>query len=129
MPLTFPSRPSLDWLRKTTRQQLKELRAVRPNIKLATVQYALARDYGFPSWRSLKAHVEQLQSDPASRLSCSFCGRPQHEVRALIEGGCRNRAASACVFICDECIAFSAQIISDVVGRPKTTTGCRNARS
>jgi ATP-dependent protease Clp ATPase subunit len=48
--------------------------------------------------------------------SCSFCGKSQHEVRALVEGGCSTRAASACVFICDECISFSAQIIADAVG-------------
>jgi ATP-dependent protease Clp ATPase subunit len=55
-------------------------------------------------------------SPTAAPLSCSFCGKSQHEVRALIEGGCSNRATSVCVFICDECVSFSAQIIADTVG-------------
>ena len=40
-------------------------------------------------------------------------GRITLEVRTLIEGGCRNPALSRCVFICDECIAFSTQVIAD----------------
>jgi hypothetical protein len=85
-------------------------------VKLAAVQLALARDYGFSSWRSLKDHVEHLQSDPAAvQLACSFCGKSQHEVRTLIEGGCRRPATSPCVFICDECVTLCAQINADTV--------------
>jgi hypothetical protein len=47
------------------------------------------------------------------QVFCSFCGKSQNEVRRLIEGGCRNPALSQCVFICDECVAFSAQVIAD----------------
>src|SRR5262249_16787528 len=36
-----------------------------PQAKLAGVQLALAREYGFASWRRLKAHVGQI--DPARR--------------------------------------------------------------
>lgn len=50
------------------------------------------------------------------QIFCSFCDKPQHKVRSLIEGGCRNPALSQCVFICDECVAFSAQVIADTVG-------------
>jgi ATP-dependent protease Clp ATPase subunit len=56
------------------------------------------------------------QTTTAEQMSCSFCGKSQLEVRALIEGGCSNRATTACVFICDECVALSAQIIADTVG-------------
>jgi ATP-dependent protease Clp ATPase subunit len=49
-------------------------------------------------------------------LSCSFCGKSQHEVRSLIEGGCSKRGSSRCVFICDECVALCAQINADTVG-------------
>ena len=58
----LPARPNLDWLRKTAKQSLRELRAQDPTRKLADAQFALARDYGFSSWRALKAHIEQLQS-------------------------------------------------------------------
>jgi ATP-dependent protease Clp ATPase subunit len=53
------------------------------------------------------------------QASCSFCGKSQYEVRSLVEGGCRNPALSQCVFICDECVAFSAQVIADTVGNAK----------
>jgi hypothetical protein len=45
---------------------------------------------------------------------CSFCGKSKHEVRSLIEGGCRNPALSQYVFICDECVDFSAQVLADL---------------
>jgi ATP-dependent protease Clp ATPase subunit len=49
------------------------------------------------------------------QIFCSFCGKSPHEVRSLIEGGCRNAALSQCVFICDECVALSAQVIANTV--------------
>jgi ATP-dependent protease Clp ATPase subunit len=55
------------------------------------------------------------------QVLCSFCGKSQHEVRSLIEGGCRDPALSQCVFICDECVAFSAQVIADTTGEAKET--------
>jgi len=57
----LPSRPNLDWLRKTARQLLKQRRARDPRAKLADVQLAMAREYGFTSWRALKAHVDAIQ--------------------------------------------------------------------
>jgi ATP-dependent Clp protease ATP-binding subunit ClpX len=53
------------------------------------------------------------------QLSCSFCGKSQHEVRSLIEGGSGNRATSRSVFICDECVALCARINADRVGNAK----------
>ena len=52
------------------------------------------------------------------QISCSFCGKPQHEVRTLIEGGCTRSqgAPSRCVFICDECVTFCAQVNAEAVG-------------
>jgi ankyrin repeat protein len=61
----LPTHPSLDWLRKTAKQRLSELRAADPHAKLADAQRAVAREYGFPSWRKLKAHVETTASQPA----------------------------------------------------------------
>ena len=53
------------------------------------------------------------------QILCSFCGKSKHEVRSLIEGGCRNPALSQCVFICDECVALSAQVIADTAHSAK----------
>ncbi len=62
IPLPLPERPSLEWLRKTARQALKDLQVGDPAARLAEAQLAVARDYGFPSWRALKRHVEQASA-------------------------------------------------------------------
>ena len=62
MSQALPARPNLDWLRKTAKQQLQELRTRHGEAKLADAQLALARQYGFPSWRALKAHIERMQT-------------------------------------------------------------------
>jgi hypothetical protein len=84
----------------------------------------VAKQLGFADWNTLSAKLDAA-SDGACRvpppaapeqLSCSFCGKSQHDVRSLIEGACSNRGASPCIFICDECVAFCAQINSETVG-------------
>lgn len=49
------------------------------------------------------------------QTSCSFCGKSQDEVRTLIEGGCSNRGNAACVFICNECVDFCAQVNAETL--------------
>ncbi len=47
--------------------------------------------------------------DDTTSLSCSFCGKPQKEVKKLIAG--------PTVYICDECIELCNDIIAEEVGR------------
>ncbi|QOY88392.1 ankyrin repeat domain-containing protein [Paludibaculum fermentans] len=54
----LPERPSLEYLKKLAKEHLTELRRSDPHAKLASALLAVARDHGFPSWRSLKAEVE-----------------------------------------------------------------------
>jgi hypothetical protein len=54
----LPEQPSLEHLKKQARRRLRELRAASPAAKLADAQLEIARGYGFPSWRALKAFVE-----------------------------------------------------------------------
>src|SRR5215469_6587824 len=61
MPETLPARASLAWLRKSAKQQLRGWRAEGRSAKLADAQFDIARRYGFPSWRALKAHVDRSQ--------------------------------------------------------------------
>ena len=58
----LPARPSLQFLKKLAKQQVAVLRAKGHTTSLAAAQLTLARQYGFASWRKLKAHVEQLQA-------------------------------------------------------------------
>ena len=57
-PRRLPDRPSLEQLRKQAREHLETLRAADPSVNLAAAQHALAREYGFESWRKLVHHVE-----------------------------------------------------------------------
>jgi ankyrin repeat protein len=57
---SLPPRPSLEWLRKTAKDRLELLRRTASDANLAQAQLAVARDYGFPSWRALKRHIEEL---------------------------------------------------------------------
>ncbi|MFL5049206.1 MAG: hypothetical protein ACJ8D4_03780, partial [Xanthobacteraceae bacterium] len=54
----LPARPSLEHLKNEAKQRLKALRQQDPQAKLSTAQLAVARDYGFASWRRLKAQVD-----------------------------------------------------------------------
>lgn len=63
MAKTLPARPSLDWLRKAAKDHLADLRAHEPAARLHQAQLDIARDYGFASWRSLKAHIDSRSLD------------------------------------------------------------------
>ena len=54
----LPAQPNLDHLKNEAKQRLKALRTQDPHIQLAAAQLAVARHYGFASWRALKAHVD-----------------------------------------------------------------------
>jgi ankyrin repeat protein len=60
---SLPESPSLEWLRKEAKRRLAQLRASDPSAKLADAQFALAKEYGFSSWRALKAHIDSLTVD------------------------------------------------------------------
>jgi ankyrin repeat protein len=60
MSASLPPRPSLEWLRKSAKDRLDALRIAQPDAQLADAQLAVARDYGFRSWRALKAHVDEV---------------------------------------------------------------------
>lgn len=62
-PLSLPDAPNLEWLRKQAKRKLGELRKANPAAKLADAQLDLAKEYGFPSWRALKAHIDSLTVD------------------------------------------------------------------
>jgi ankyrin repeat protein len=56
----FSGKPNLEWLRKQAKRRLRELRKQFPQAPLAQAQFELAKDFGFTSWRDLKAHVDSL---------------------------------------------------------------------
>jgi hypothetical protein len=81
----------------------------------------IAKAFGYENWNILSAKIEAARphGPAASALSpaaaedqatpktlhCSFCGKSQHDVRALVAG--------PAVFICDECVALCDDIVED----------------
>ena len=60
MPQALPANPNLDWLRKAAKRRHTELCTGEPGARLHQAQLALARDYGFTSWRAFKAYVDAI---------------------------------------------------------------------
>lgn len=77
MAIPLPARPGLEWLRKTAKDHLRELRAQSPRTTLARAQRDVALQYGFRSWRALKVHVDGL---PGARA-----GPDDHVVGRFLE--------------------------------------------
>src|SRR6202035_5004069 len=69
----LPANPSLEQLHKQAKDRLRELRdAGQADAKLADVQFAIAREYGFETWTKLKRHIEALRPpgiEPFERLA------------------------------------------------------------
>jgi hypothetical protein len=62
MPLNPPDRASFEFLKTLAKERLSTLRATNPAARLADAQLAVARDYGFPSWRALKKEVDHRRA-------------------------------------------------------------------
>lgn len=58
MPRSLPERASYEFLKKLAKERLALLRTRNPGAKLADGQLAIAREYGFSSWRALKAEMD-----------------------------------------------------------------------
>lgn len=83
MSLELPAKPNLEHLKKQAKDLLSQAQQGDPaalarfpspaNLKLADAQHQIARDYGFPSWPKLKAHVESLTRvlSPAEMLAAA----------------------------------------------------------
>jgi ankyrin repeat protein len=76
----LPERASLVYLKKRAKERLLELRRRDPRAKLAAAQLAVARDYGFPSWRSLKAEIDRRR---APTLTAFFSACDSGDVATL----------------------------------------------
>jgi ankyrin repeat protein len=94
MPKALPAFPHIDWLKKTAKSRLSELRASDPAARLHHAQRDVAEEYGFKSWRALKAHVDATSLDgrivaAAVAGDAAELGRllAQHPAKLAITGG------------------------------------------
>jgi hypothetical protein len=69
----LPERPSLEHLKKLAKNRLRELRRKEPKAKLTVAQLAVAREYGFTSWRALKAQLDERQAKKVASPVMRFC--------------------------------------------------------
>lgn len=81
---TLPAQPNLEHLKNEAKQGLKALRAQEPRAQLTEAQLAVARDYGFASWRALKAHVDEITH---KRVFAAARAGDIETVRRAFEGG------------------------------------------
>jgi ankyrin repeat protein len=80
----LPDRANLEHLRNEAKQRLHALRRDDPGIQLADAQRLVARDYGFPSWRALKAAVDAAERERV--FAAASAGDVEAVRRALAHG-------------------------------------------
>jgi ankyrin repeat protein len=86
---SLPAQPNFEHLKNEAKQRLKTLRKRDPHAKLATAQLVLAREYGFPSWRQLRAHVDEISPTRKDRkrvFDAARAGDVEAVRRALLAG-------------------------------------------
>ena len=110
----LPPNPNLEHLKKQAKALLETLRQQNVDATLVDAQHALAREYGFPSWPKLKAHILSGDQSPIpkgaslfdrftmatrqalffSRFEASSLGRlrirPEHVLLGIIRGDGRS---------------------------------------
>jgi ankyrin repeat protein len=63
---------NLEQLRKQARERVRERRTAGQEVKLADVQFELARELGFHSWPKLKSYVERLALEQPFRADLDY---------------------------------------------------------
>ncbi len=88
----LPARANLEHLRNEAKQRLRELRARDDAARLSDAQLLVARAYGFPSWRRLKAAVDDRERE---RVFAAARDGDLEAVRRALEGGFNPGASDA----------------------------------
>jgi ankyrin repeat protein len=74
---------SLEQLRKQAKERVRERRADGHDVKLAEVQFELARELGFQSWPKLKAYVERLALEQPFRTDLDYYEGRAHGIATV----------------------------------------------
>ena len=74
---------SLEQLRKQAKERVRERRAEGQDVKLAEVQFELARELGFQSWPKLKAYVERLALEQPFRTDLDYYEGRAHGIATV----------------------------------------------
>jgi len=130
---SLPARPDLEQQRKLAKELLRAFRRAEPEavariraalpdkaaIALADAQFALAREYGFASWRELTERIARELEDrrpPVERFKRAVQDGDAASVRALLEGHAAVReVVDAPIFAFDAPALVAAAEHADVV--------------
>jgi ankyrin repeat protein len=75
---------NLEQLRKQAKERVRERRAAGQEVKLAEVQFELARELGFQSWPRLKAYVERLALEQPFRSDLDYYEGRAHGIATVM---------------------------------------------
>jgi hypothetical protein len=75
---------NLEQLRKQAKERVRERRAAGQAVKLAEVQFELARELGFHSWPKLKAYVECLALEQPFRTDLDYYEGRAHGITSVM---------------------------------------------
>ena len=81
----LPDRPSLEYLKRQARSRLQDLRRTDLRAKLSDALLSVAREYGFSSWRALKAEIERRQHASMSDFFAACRRGDSDQVVRLLE--------------------------------------------
>ena len=75
---------NLEQLRKQAKERARARRAAGQEVKLAEVQFELAREMGFQSWPKLKAYVERLAMEQPFRTDLDYYEGRAHGIASVM---------------------------------------------
>jgi ankyrin repeat protein len=116
-PLPLPLRANLDWLKKLSKERLDRLRVTSPGAKLSEAQLQVARDYGFSSWRKLKARLEEVRAELDAKVPPDVRRRAALEVVAPDDPDLTRLLAAVA--------ARDAETVTALLARRPALTGAR----
>ena len=96
-PLNLPERASLEYLKKLAKERLAALRTTDAAARLADAQLAIAREYGFASWRALKAEIDRRRAPHVAEFLRACAAGDVDTLRQLLKnhpGFARERIAA-----------------------------------
>jgi ankyrin repeat protein/catechol 2,3-dioxygenase-like lactoylglutathione lyase family enzyme len=85
MSLNLPDRANLEYLKKLAKDRLLLLQATDPSTRLADAQLALAREYGFASWRALKADLDRRHAPHMTAFMHACTTGDVEKIRQLLK--------------------------------------------
>jgi ankyrin repeat protein len=75
---------NLEQLRKQAKERVRERRRAGQEVRLADVQFELARELGFASWPKLKAYVERLSLEQPFRPDLDYYEGRAHGIASVM---------------------------------------------